>query len=378
MDFARLDHFLDFILDLGVPGADCIIKKGYETIYRRQVGYADQEARRLLQGDERMFLYSCTKPITCAGALQLYEQGKFLMTDPLYEYIPEYRYQTISTLSENGEECVRTAKNPITIGDLFAMTAGMDYNLNAPAIQTVRQKTNGRAPTLDVVRALASQPLHYEPGSHWSYSLAHDVLGGLIEVISGKRFGDFLREGIFEPLGMNSTSFTLPSEDSVPMMVQYWRDEETNVVSRIPLENEFVFGSEYESGGAGLISTAEDYILFAAAMSNGGIGENGAQILNRNTIDLMRSNRLGPQQQKDFNWVRFRGYGYGLGVRTMVDRASGGSNSSLGEFGWAGAAGSYVAMDPTLGISIFYGQHMRKNLEAYIHPRLRNIIYSCL
>ena len=378
MDFSPLNRFLDSIPELGIPGADCTVAKGYDILYRHSVGYADREQKLPVCGNETMFMYSCTKPITCTAALQLYEKGLFLLTDPLYAYIPEFRDVQVRTMCPNGDVEVRPAKNPITIGDLFGMTAGMGYDLQMEATEQVKRETNGRAPTLDIVRAMAKQPLNYEPGTHWAYSLAHDVLGGLIEVISGQSLGSYLKESIFDPLEMTHTGFRLTEESKKNMMAQYWREADTGEVRRIPLENAYVFGSEYESGGAGLISSLDDYIKFAMAMTNAGVGANGEKILSSATIDLMRSDRLTPDMKKDFNWVRFKGYGYGLGVRTMVDRAAGGASSSTGEFGWAGAGGCYVLMDPATGISVFYAQHMRKNLEEYVHPRLRNIVYSCM
>lgn len=378
MDFQKLTAFLDTLPGLGIPGGECIVQAGYETVYRHRVGYADREKQIPLAGKERFFLYSCSKLITCTAAMQLFEKGAFLLTDPLYEYLPEYRHMTVRTARGNGEERLRPAGNPITVGDLFAMTAGFDYDLTAPEIAAVQEKTEGRAPTREVVRALAARPLCYEPGERWQYSLGHDVLGGLIEVISGRPFGQYLQNEIFDPLEMSGSGFPTRPGIMEGMMAQYRRNEETGEAVRIPLENEYIFGTEYESGGAGLISCVDDYARFAAALANGGTGANGARILGRHTIDLMRENRLSQRQRMDFDWVRFRGYGYGLGVRTMVDRAEGGAPSPKGEFGWAGAGGAYVLIDPANSLSMFYAQHMRKNLEEYVHPRLRNILYACL
>lgn len=378
MDFTRLTQFLDRVPALGIPGLDCVVQIGYDTVYRHHCGYADREAKTPVSGDELFYLYSCSKVVTSVAALQLYESGAFLLTDPLYDYIPEFRDMTVRTVRSNGEVILSKAQNSITIGDLFSMTAGLDYDLTVPMLQKVREKTGGKAPTLEVVKALAGQPLQFEPGTHWRYSLCHDVLGGLIQVITGKTFGAYLRENIFDPLEMPNTGFARPPEVLQKMMTLYRRDEETNIVHRVTLDNEFIFGTEYESGGAGLISCVQDYARFAAALANGGVGANGNRILSQNTIDLMRTNRLNATQQADFDWIQFKGYGYGLGVRTMVDKAVGGSPGPLGEFGWAGAAGAYVLVDPENQLSMFYTQHMRKSLEPYVHPRLRNILYACL
>ena len=375
MDFRRLTAFLDSIPTFGAPGIDCIVKIGHQTVFRHQAGCSDREANKAMSGNEAFYLYSATKPITCTAVMQLYEQGKFLLTDPVSDYIPEFRNMQVRT----GEtEQLLPAQNPITIADLLGMTSGLDYNLWAEPIQRVQRSTNGEAPTLEVVRALGEHSLAFEPGTRWGYGLSHDVLGGLIEVVSGQRFGDYLKENIFQPLGMAHTGFLPTAQIQENMMAQYRRDPETGVISRIPLENEFVLGSKYESGGAGLISTVEDYSNFAAAMANDGYSPEGVRIISRNTIDLMRTNRLREAQVKDFNWSFLGGYGYGLGVRTMVNPALCGANSPVGEFGWDGAAGCYVMIDPVNHVSLFYAQQMREGLGYHVHPRIRNILYACL
>lgn len=378
MDFTKLTDFLDSIPNLGVPGVDCIVQQGYETIYRHQAGFSDREAQIPMRGDEAFYLYSSSKPITCTAVLQLYEQGKLLLTDPLSNYIPEFRNMQVQHQRGNGEMILLPARREITIANLMSMTAGLNYDLDSPAIQEVAQRTQGRYPTVEVARALASQPLCYEPGTRWQYSLAHDVLGAVVEIVSGMRFGEYLRQNLFEPLGMVNTRFAHSNDLPANMMPQYVRNNTTGEVTLIGPANAYILGSEYESGGAGLVSTLADYSKFLAAMANGGVSAEGVRILSQNTIDLMRLNQLSGTQMEDFDWPQFAGYGYGLGVRTMVDPARGGANSPLGEFGWAGAAGTYLLIDPQNKISMFYVQHMRESLESYIHPRLRNVLYGCL
>lgn len=378
MDFTKLTEFLDTLPALGVPGVDCIVKKGYTTVYRHQAGFSDREAKKPMQGDESFFLYSSSKPITCTAVLQLYERGKLLLTDPLENYIPEFRSMQVQQQRGNGETFLTPARGPITIAHLMSMTAGLNYDLRSPAIQQVAAQTQGRCPTQQVIRAMASQPLCYEPGTRWQYSLAHDVLGALVEIVSGETFGEYLHDHIFSPLEMTHTRFAHSGDLPENMMAQYLRNNDTGEVTPMGLVNEFILGSEYESGGAGLVSTVADYAKFVAAMANGGIAHNGYPLLSPNTIDLMRRNQLSDVQMADFDWPQFAGYGYGLGVRTMVDPARGGANSPLGEFGWGGAAGTYLLIDPENHVSMFYAQHMRESMEPYIHPRLRNVLYSCL
>lgn len=385
MNFDKMTQFLDSIPNLGVPGVDCIVMQGHDVIYRHQQGFSDREAQIPMNGKESFFIYSNTKVLTCTAVLQLLEKGIIVLNDPIHEYLPEFKDMQVLQHLGNGEVCltparetIRPARGPITFAHLLSMTAGLDYSLTSPAILDVLQKTDGRAPTREIVRAIASQPLHFDPGTHWHYSLCHDVLGAIIEVISGKTLGQYFQENILDPLEMTHTGFRHSHDLPENMMAQYCWDHKTNTVSRIPLENEYILGSEYESGGAGLVSTVEDYAKFISALANGGCSPRGGRILSPATISLMRTNQLTGQAQADFNWPWFGGYGYGLGVRTMMDRAKGGALSPIGEFGWGGAAGTYALIDPENHISMFYAQHMRESLEWYIHPRLRNVLYGCL
>lgn len=378
MDFTRMTDFLNTLPSKGIPGVDCIIKKGYETIYRYYTGYADREEKTEMQGDELFNLYSATKPITCVAVLQLYEKGKILLNDPVGNYIPEYKNLKVVHRLPNSESYILPATKPMTILQLLTMTSGLDYDLDTPEIRKVVKETDGKAPTMAVIKALAEKPLCFEPGEHWQYSLSHDVLAALVEAVSGQKFEDYLKENIFKPCEMTDTTFGFTPEVEKRMMAQYIRNLETGKVTRTESKSRHTLGSEYQSGGGGLISSVKDYSNFVAAMANEGYTHTGKRILSKHTIDLMRANHLTPQQQSDYNWAHLKGYGYGLGVRTHITYAGGDSNSPIGEFGWAGAAGCYLLIDPENNISMFYTQHMLNNMETYVHPRLRSILYSCL
>ncbi len=371
MNFTKLQQFMDYLVQWRIPGCDCTVHIGYEEIFRYQAGYSDVEKKIPLTCDRSYFLYSVGKVITCAAALQLFEQGKYLMTDPLWEYIPSFKEMYVK--AEDGS--LQKAKNDIKIRDFFTMTAGLTYDIDSPEILKVRQENDDNCTTAQIVDAIAREPLAFEPGTHWNYSLCHDVLGRLIEVVSGRSFGEYMHDNLFAPLGMTNTGFELTDERKSRMASQYDFREEENKVVKIPLSNYFKLGKMYESGGAGLISTVDDYIKFADAMANGGVGKNGVRILTEATIDLMRTNHLDKNLLSDYNWVQIAGYGYGLGVRTMMDKAMGGSLSSIGEFGWGGAAGAYAMIDPSKRLAVYYAQHMTNNQEPYVHPRIRNLVY---
>lgn len=379
MDFTYLDQYLDSLLDEGFPMYDCTIHVGYEEVYRRCGGFTDVASRRTHEPDTRYFLYSCSKPITTCAALTLLEKGKFRLHDPIDRYLPEFAEMKVRERRPNGEEILRPAKTKITVRDLFTMTAGFSYNVTCQTIKDAVAQTGGKAPTREIVRAFAKEPLFCDPGSYYRYSLCHDVLAALCEVVSGVRFADYVRETVFTPLGMKNSTFHLsPEEMKETMATQYSYKAAERKSYAVPLSNYLILGDEYDSGGAGVISTTEDYILFAEAMANGGVGRNGARILAPTTIDLWRTPALTPQQKTTFDDDYFCGYSYGLGVRTMENRGIGGSIGPNGEFGWSGAAGSLVYISPETNVSIFCAQHMLQPPEGQTLPALRNVAFACL
>lgn len=388
MDFQPLQQFLDRLTDWRIPGNAISVCLGGKEIFSGTSGYADLEHKIPMTVDHYINIYSCSKVATVVAALQLYEQGKFLLDDPVYEFIPEYREMTIS--DKNG---VRKAQNAITLRHLFTMTSGLTYNRDTAVFQKARELTGGKMDTLTVIRCLAEDPLASEPGEIWRYSLSHDVLAAVVEVISGQRFRDYVRDHIFLPLGMEKAVYHNEAvQDKMAVQYRYEDGVVGSLVARqsgevegkegraVPVgpEATYAFGPEFDSGGAGITTTVAEYSKFCVALANGGVGATGERILAPGTIDLLRTNQLSDSQRKGMVWSQLKGYGYGLGVRTMVDRAAAGSNGNVGEFGWGGAAGATVLVDPQIGLSVFYAHHMLNPQEPYYQPRLRNVIYGCL
>lgn len=373
------------------PGNSIVVYKDREEVFRYQSGFANLEKAIPMGGEELFNIYSCSKVATVVSALQLYERGRFLLSDPLSEFFPEYRDMYV----RDAKGRVKKAENPITLRHLFTMTAGFSYDMNTATFQRARDLTQGRMDTLSVIRCLAEDPLSFEPGSHWQYSLCHDVLAAVVELVSGMRFCDYVRKNIFEPLGMADSYYHLTPQLEARMAEQYTfvtadsagqrleelqsaKQSDQGVVQNVGKSASYRLGSQYDSGGAGIITSVCDYAKFACALANGGVGPNGERILSAGTIELLRANQLGPVQLEDYNWPQLAGYGYGLGVRTMMDRARSGSNGSVGEFGWGGAAGANVLVDPDRHVSLFFAQHMLNPHEEHYQPRLRNVLYACL
>ena len=382
MNFTALDNYLNKEKNTCLPGTDCKIYYKHKPVYRHITGFMDTDTKEPLKPEAKYFIFSGTKPITCTAALTLYEKSEFMLSDNLYEYIPEFKDMYIKVYNSDGSYNIKKSEKPIKIIDLFTMSAGFSYNIEYDSIKRIQKETNGECPTLQLIKELAKEPLEFEPGTHFNYSLCHDILGGLIEVISGKSLGEFLKAVIFDPIGMNNTSFTVSEEEYQNMPSLYHEGVPVGNTRKIQKSNMFKLGSKYESGGAGLISTTDDYSAFAECLCKNGFTKNGDNIISKATIDLMRTNHLDAVRLADFhsnNALHRIGYGYGLGVRTMIDRVQGGINGSTGDFGWPGAAGSYSLIDPQKELAVVFLQHtMGMNTLWTVHPRLRNIIYACL
>lgn len=375
MDFTPVIDYVENVLrkEKGVPGCDLLICREHETLLRYKSGAADYAGKVPVSGNELYCMYSCTKPVTVAAAMQLVEQGKLRLDAPVYEYLPAYKN---AFLMKDGRK-VPTQK-PMTVRQLFTMSAGLDYNRETKPIRQCIEK-NPAAGTVEIVNAFIESPLQFEPGERFLYSLCHDVLAAVVEAVSGLRFSEYLKKHIFEPLGMRRAFFTVPDEE-LPHLAAQYECHEPRKIRPWTEGSGFQLTENYESGGAGLYTCVEDYARFADAMANGGTGSSGAQILKPETIDLMRTEQLSSYAMNpQFGCAAGPGYGYGLGVRTLIDK-SGGQRSSLGEFGWDGAAGAYVMIDPAQKLSIFFAMHVRgwPRLIGCGHAPIRDLTYEVL
>lgn len=370
-----LTDYLDSLEKSGIPGCDCVVYRDHKPVFRHTAGYSDHAKTKPLTRENTYWLFSASKLFTCTAVLQLLEKGKICLDDPVAKYLPEY-----GALKVKDGTVIKPAENSLTIRHLLSMQSGLNYCLEAPSILKILEETGRKATTRQVIRALANEALDFEPGTHFQYSLSHDVLGAVIEVVSGQSFGEYLAEHIFSPLGMKNTGFELTPERKAKMSDQFMYDGETMTSAPMPLDNCYALSERYESGGAGLISTADDYMLFLDAMCNDGTSSEGYRVLSTASLDLMRQDQLHDISKKDFALFNRKGYSYGLGVRTLIEREKSGVRSPLGEFGWDGAAGAYALIDLKNRLAIFYIQHVRNCGYVYdvIHPRIRDLAYEML
>ena len=375
MDFSRLTAYLDYLYKLNVPGCDLAVYREHELIYRHQAGWRDLARTAPMQGDEVFFLYSATKVFTTCAAMQLIEQGKLSLDDPVSAWLPAYAKLTV----KDGET-VRPTKTVMTVRHLMSMQSGLNYNTDTPAIRKVMEASGQRATTRQIAEAKAEDPLEFDPGTDFQYSFSHDVLAAVIEAVTGQRFSSYLREHIWEPLHIRGMAMRINDDLRKRLCPLYFYDPETySLRERSQEEIKERFNPEYESGGGGMLGSVAEYSLFADALACGGRGKDGARILSPEMIQLWSANQLCPKGRGSFDGWHRVGYSYALGVRTRVDNRIGGPGA-LGEFGWDGAAGAWVMIDPSNRLSAFFGMHVLNYGYNYdvIHPTLRGLIYEGL
>ena len=369
---ARLKQTLDAFLQRRmeedhIPGVDCSVFHHHKEIYRFRAGYADIDSGTPITEHTLYNIYSNTKVITCTAALQLYEQGYFLLDDPVSRYFP--KMAQLSVAAKDGGTV--PAQRTMTIRDLFRMTSGIAGGGDPSVGRQFYEETGGACPAALLPDYIARVPLQFEPGTDYCYGISHEILAALIEKITGMTFGAYLKQNIFEPLGMNNTAFDLSDCASDQLATQYETQSGGQMPRAIGAKNCLIPPILRESASGGLISSVDDYMKFQEALCS------GTTLLGRGTINLMRLDHLEDCQRANYGGTVL-GWGYGLGVRTIIDQARAASPVGYGPFGWGGAAGTYGSIDPENEITVFYAQHIFGTNEALTHRGLNNIVYSAL
>jgi len=381
-----MDKLLQGFVDSYPAGCGCIVTKDGEPIYEGYFGVADPDTGRPVDENTVFRLFSSTKVIICTAAMKLFEEGKFLLNEPIYYYFPEWRDTKVVKYKPDGTFTIEPISRPIEIRHCFTMSMGIGYGGNdethrvANEVRRNLRERVGDYTLREDIREMAAVPVAFEPGEHFLYGFGHELVAGLIEVVSGMTVGEYLKKNIFEPLGMKDTGYRYFGDIRERMISICTRDESGNIKK---MEGGSFWDrnheptAKYEAGGAGLFSTVRDYSEFVAMMANGGTYK-GERIIGRKTIDLMRRNQLIQTQLREFQGTYNAGYGYGLGVRTLMDPAAAGSNGTIGEFGWTGMLGTYCNIDPDENFSVTYMHQMMPNREEYFHLRVRAAAYGLL
>ena len=340
-------------------GGEGLIARGGHIVYHATWGDRDREAGLPATRDTLYRIYSMTKPITTVAVLMLYEEGRFLLGDPVANYLPELADLAVAeNLDPNAPLSTRPAARQPTIRDLLRHSAGFSYGLFGDTSVDRAYREAGLFQQDDLTAfttALGRLPLQYEPGTRWHYSVAVDVQGRLVEAVSGMALGDFLRERIFEPLGMTNTHFVVPEGKRDRLAQLYsprgttmawdapWQfsDEQALEVADPELTRGYLEGNVFESGGGGLVSTAEDYLRFAQMLAGDGAVD-GVRLLAPLTVRHLRRNHVAGLATDDLYSID----GFGLGVGVSMDPGVTGELGADGSYGWGGAAGTLFWVDP--------------------------------
>jgi len=335
-----------------VAGLMTAVARRGRLVHFESYGYRDLEAEKPMEHETIFRIYSMTKPVTSVAVLMLYEEGRFLLTDPVARYIPAFEgLQVYDAAAPDGSKRARLSR-PVTIRDLLTHTSGLTYGFGQTPVDTLYReaellyKRDDRGVSIrhgtmdDMVMKLSRIPLLHQPGTRWQYSVSFDVLGHLVEVVSGQTLDVFFQERIFDPLGMPDTGFEVPPEKMDRFAVNYTIGGNGRLeILDAGSTSIFAAPVEFFSGGGGLVSTMTDYLRFAQMLLNGGV-LGGTRLLSPKTVELMTSNHLKPGDE-----TTRPGYGYGLGVAVLTNVARTQSLGSKGNYGWAGFANTYFFID---------------------------------
>ncbi len=377
MDFSLLDTYFDSLPARGLPTGDVIITHKGRPVYRRRVG----DAASIPEGTPSPLYWVCSisKITTCVAAMRLVESGRLDLNAPVSDYLPEYAELYVKGKGPNAMPF--PAKNIMTVRHLFTMTSGLDYRVKDAADIRSLQAENPLATTRDYMTLLAKRPLNFEPGTHYLYSMSHDLLAAVCEVVTGQRFADYVKEILFDPLGMTDTGFHPTAEQQTRFAKMYRYTNGLFRSEEIPCENPYVFGENYDSGGAGLFTTPDDQIKLLTVLACGGTTADGYPLLSPESIARMGKNLLPDSALPDFQpSSRAAGYGWGLCGRAHINPLLSSSPSAVGEFGWDGATAGYGLADPTNRIAIVFLSHVFGCQYSYyhVHPTLRNLAYRAI
>ena len=382
----KLDNLMQEFVDGGLSGCSLQITKEGETIYEGYFGKADIENNIPVTKDSLFRMASMSKLPLYTTMMILYERGYFNLTDPVANYLPEWANMKKFITTPSGELRTVPCERQMTISDVLSMKCGLPY-CHGPAPSsdptlTSMQKCmeplweKGYYTVQEHIAAMSKAVLTFEPGTHWIYGFSSEITAALIEVITGKPIDDVFQELLFDPLEMNNTRSRFFGDAESRLVKMYARtDEGLKIADSSNFDDKHIPGPEHEQGWARLFSNVNDYSKLMSMLSNGGKYK-GERIMGRKTIDMMRANGLDATMLKDFEDPYNMGYGYGYGVRTIIDKAKGNLNGSIGAFGWTGGFGTWCEADPEEKVSIVYMHNQMPNMELYYHHRMRTAAYG--
>ena len=386
---ARIDGWMDRLVAEGkLAGLGVTVARRGRVAYSRCCGLADRERGTPMAEDTILRIYSMTKPLTSLAIMMLYEEGRFQLDDPITRFLPCFRNQRVLSGGARGKLETVPAVRDITFRDLLTHTSGLTYGFMESTLVDALYRSEGvdfqtsDATLAELVERLAGLPLLAQPGTAWNYSVATDVLGHLVAVISGRPFEDFLAERILRPLGMADTGFTVPAGKLARFAANYARgaDGWPSLIDD-PATSRFTEAGRIASGGGGLCSTAADYLRFCRMMLNRGELD-GARLLGRKSVELMTANHLGGDMaamgQPRFSESSYEGIGFGLGFSVMLDPARAQVLGTPGEYAWGGAASTAFWIDPAEEMAVILLTQLMPSSTYPIRRELRVLTYQAI
>lgn len=386
----RLERIADvthsYVDEGRLAGTSVIVARQGEIVYRDRYGMADLENDRKIEDDTIFRIYSMTKPIASIALMQLVEQGKVLLSNPVSRYIPAFKDARVFVSGTPDDYKTEEPRHPVTVHDILTHMSGLSTGFQGGIVGEIYRKAGlgfgFRGLTLEeYCDKLASLPLAYHPGERWLYSSATDVVGRVVEVVSGQSLDEYLQQNIFEPLRMEDTAFWVPEEKSDRLAECYTRRDR----KLVPFETNYSKRPKLLSGAGGLVGTVDDYHRFASALVRGGELD-GARIIGRKTLDYMTMNHLPGDvdlathafSEGDASETAMPGVGFGLGFGVVIDPPANRSLASHGEYMWGGAASTAFWVDPIEEISVVFMTQLFPSATYPIRPQLRWVVNQAL
>jgi len=395
LDAKRLERITEhltarYIEPKKISGCQVAVVRGGHTGYFRSFGTMDAERGKPTTDDTIYRIYSMTKPITGVALMSLYERGFFKLSDPVHRFLPEWRDLKVEETAEDGSTRLVEPKRPMSVRDLLMHMSGLGYGgtrrggLTTEMVLSPQPREAGF--TLEtMVSRLAEQPLEFHPGTRWLYSVSTDICGRLVEVLSGKRFDDFLESEIFGPLGMVDTAFSVPEGKAERFAANYRRGADKQLaLIEDPQSSPYLRPRSFLSGGGGLVSTTSDYMRFCQMLLNGGELD-GVRILGRKTVKLMTINHLpGGGELREFanpggyGETGFDGVGFGLTMAVGLGPAATQTIGSAGDFYWGGAASTAFWVDPAEDLFVVFMTQFMPSGAFDFRGQLRQLVYPAI
>ncbi|WP_439106017.1 serine hydrolase domain-containing protein [Congregibacter sp.] len=372
-----------------IAGCLTVVLRGDQLAYVHVAGQRDRE-RELPMTDDTVFrIYSMTKPIVSIALMSLWERGLFSLNDPVHRFIPQWKDLQVREGGSYPDFQIRAPERPMRIRDLLTHQSGLTYDfMQSTEIDRAYRQLNVARPvkgyTLqDMIEQLATLPLEFSPGDRWNYSVATDVVGYLVERISGQSLADYLQSTFFDPLGMCDTSFS-PRDDQLQRFAScYTRDGQKRLVLQDDAQSSQYMGRSFYSGGGGLVSTAADYLRFCQMLLGRG-ALNGQRIISRKTLEFMTANHLPGEADlasvamAGFTETAHEGVGFGLGFASKIDPVVNGYPATQGSFYWGGMASTLFWVDPVEDLAVVFMTQLIPSSTFNFRGQLEALVYAAL